>query len=68
MSDIQIQSHDTGKEPQGPTWTTDEATRDFEFIGFLAPFVMVKRRSDGKRGSLEFKHSPRVYFDFKEEE
>jgi hypothetical protein len=34
-------------------------------IGFAAPFVVVRRKSDGVKGTLEFTHSPRVYFDFK---
>jgi hypothetical protein len=33
-------------------------------IGFMAPLVVVRRRSDGKKGSLEFQHSPRHYFGF----
>lgn len=44
------------------TWTTDELTRDFEVLGFMAPFVVVRRRSDGKRGTLQFTHMPRLYF------
>lgn len=48
----------------GPTWTTGELTRDFDVIGFAAPFVVVRRKSDGRKGSLEFTHSPRVYFGF----
>lgn len=44
------------------TWTTEEMTRDFEPIGFMAPFIVVRRRSDGAKGSLQFKNSPRVYF------
>jgi hypothetical protein len=50
----------------GPTWTTGELQRDFEVLGFRAPLVAVRRKSDGKRGTLEFKHSPRVYFDWQE--
>jgi hypothetical protein len=50
---------------QGQTWTTQELQRDFEVIGFAAPFVVVRRRSDGQRGSLEFTHSPRVYFGWR---
>jgi hypothetical protein len=50
----------------GPFWDTEALTRDFEVIGFAAPFVVVKRRSDGVRGSLEFTHRPRVYFGWKE--
>jgi hypothetical protein len=46
------------------TWTTDEVREQFEVLGFMAPFVAVIRRSDGVKGSLEFKHSPRVYFNF----
>jgi hypothetical protein len=46
----------------GRRWTIAELQADFEVLGFAAPFVVVRRRSDGKRGSLEFTHSPRVYF------
>lgn len=49
---------------KGPTWTTEEMSRDFEALGFMAPFIVVRRRSDGQKGSLEFTHSPRVYFNF----
>jgi len=47
-----------------PTWTTEELSRDFVVLGFLAPFVHVKRKSDGVEGSMEFTHSPRLYFGF----
>ena|SRR5216684_9243342 len=52
---------------KGQTWTTAELQRDFEVTGFMAPIVVVKRRSDGKVGSLEFTYSPRVYFAWKED-
>lgn len=55
-------------ENVGQTWTTDEMARDFEPIGFLAPYIVVRRRADGVKGTLEFTHSPRVYFDFQEEQ
>lgn len=45
-------------------WDTKELQRDFVVEGFLAPFCVVKRRSDGVRGSLEFQHCPRFYFNF----
>jgi hypothetical protein len=32
--------------------------------GFKAPLVVVRRKSDGKKGSLEFQHQPRFYFGF----
>ena len=48
-------------------WTTEELQRDFIVRSFLAPFVFVTRRADNVRGSLEFTHSPRWYFDFRED-
>ena len=48
----------------GEVWDTDELRRDFEAKGFLAPFVIVRRRSDGVLGSLMFQHEPRFYFRF----
>lgn len=49
----------------GPRWTTDELAAEFAVIGFAAPYVVVRRRADGAEGSLEFTHSPRVYFGWK---
>jgi len=45
-------------------WDTAQMQADFEVIGFAAPFVDVRRRADGIKGTLEFVHSPRFYFDF----
>lgn len=50
----------------GPTWTTETLSQEFEVLGFMAPFVVVRRKSDGKKGSLEFTHNPRVYFGWTE--
>jgi hypothetical protein len=48
----------------GKVWDTDQLTEDFEAIGFMAPYIVVRRRSDGVKGSLEFQHSPRLYWGF----
>ena len=48
----------------GQVWSTEELQRDFDVIGFAAPFIVVKRKSDGERGSLLFQHAPRFYFCF----
>lgn len=48
----------------GQVWTTDELTEDFEVVGFAAPIVVVKRRDTGEKGSLEFQHNPRFYFNW----
>jgi hypothetical protein len=52
----------------GQVWDTEELTKDFEAIGFLAPYVVVRRRSDGLKGSLEFQHNPRFYFNWQPHE
>jgi hypothetical protein len=49
------------------TWTTDQLTEEFEVLGFMAPFVVVRNKATGKKGSLKFKHSPRVYFGWSED-
>lgn len=48
----------------GQVWDTAELQRDFDVIGFMAPFVVAIRKSDGTKGSLEFQHQPRFYFNF----
>jgi len=48
-------------------WDTKELQRDFVVHSFLAPFVFVTRKSDGKDGIISFQHSPRVYFNFSED-
>ncbi len=48
----------------GQVWTTAELARDFTIIGFMAPILAVQRKSDGVKGSLEFQHQPRFYFNF----
>lgn len=51
----------------GQVWTTQELGRDFDVLGFAAPLVVVRRKADGVRGSLEFQHSPRLYFHWEPE-
>lgn len=57
-----IHNYDSEREPVGREWTTAEMQEEFSVSGFAAPFVIVRRKSDGVEGTLEFKHSPRVYF------
>jgi hypothetical protein len=48
----------------GKVWDTNELGEAFDVLGFLAPYVVVRRKSDGVKGSLEFQHDPRLYFNF----
>ena len=48
-------------------WNTLELQRDFTVHSFMAPFVVVTRKRDNVKGTLMFTHSPRNYFDFKED-
>lgn len=48
----------------GQVWDTSELQDDFQVLGFMAPFVVAHRRSDGIRGSLTFQSNPRFYHSF----
>ena len=48
----------------GRVWDAEELRAEFEVVGFMAPFLGVRRKSDGQKGSLEFQHHPRFYFSF----
>jgi hypothetical protein len=51
----------------GQVWDTSQLQDDFQVLGFAAPFVIVKRKSDGVKGSLMFQHNPRFYYSFRPE-
>lgn len=57
-------SRETLESQYGQLWDTAQLAEQFEVIGFMAPLVVVRRRSDGQKGSLEFQHHPRLYFSF----
>jgi hypothetical protein len=67
MTGITI-NHPRGSEPVGPRWDTATLQRDFTVEGFAAPYVVVRRKSDGARGTLQFVQTEtgRWYFDFAE--
>jgi hypothetical protein len=48
----------------GQVWSASELVTDFDVQDFIAPYLVVRRKSDGKVGSMEFTHSPRFYFNF----
>lgn len=66
----QVESNDKDTERarleaiHGQVWDTDEMNKDFDAIGFMAPYIAVKRKSDGAEGALQFQHLPRFYFNF----
>lgn len=48
----------------GQVWDTQQLQEDFSVQRFLAPMVIVTRKSDGAKGTLDFQHHPRFYFNF----
>ncbi|SRR6266702_2225824 len=54
------------EEKYGQVWDTSQMGDDFTGEAFAAPFLVCTRKSDGKRGTLEFQHQPRYYFSFME--
>ena len=55
------------EEKHGQVWDTADMQKDFTALGFLAPYIVVRRKSDGVKGSLAFQHHTRFYFSFKED-
>lgn len=47
--------------------TTQEVQELYTIESFMAPYAIVTRKSDGVRGTLEFTHMPRFYFNFVED-
>ena len=66
VAEINVQpgSREALEAEHGHVWDTSEMQADFDVRGFMAPFIVVCRRSDGAKGSLTFQHSPRFYFRF----
>ena len=48
----------------GQVWDTDQLREEFTVDSFCAPCVIVIRKRDNKKGTLEFTHMPRFYFAF----
>jgi len=55
------------EEKYGDIMTTSEMQERYTVEGFLAPFIVCRRKTDGKRGTLMFSHSPRYYFSWQED-
>ena len=52
----------------GEVWDTTELQQDFHVKSFFAPLVIVERKSDGQKGTLDFIHRPRFYYNFRAQE
>jgi hypothetical protein len=65
---VEINSQPASREAleaqHGQVWDTRQLGEDFTVEGFLAPYVIVRCKSDGQQGSLMFQNSPRFYFSF----
>jgi len=48
----------------GDVYDTQELQEKFTVDSFAAPCVVVYRKVDGVKGTLEFTHSPRFYYRF----
>lgn len=53
------------EQQYGEVWDTDQMSELFRPVGFMAPYLVVVRIADNQKGSLEFQHDPRFYFNFK---
>ena len=48
-----------------PKWETIELQEEFYVESFCMGMVIVERKSDGIRGTMDFDHMPRVYYNFR---
>ena len=48
----------------GQVYDTAQMREAFDVLSFAAPLVVVRRLSDGVKGSLYFTHDPRFYYGF----
>lgn len=55
------------EEKYGEVMTTSQMQELYSVEGFFSPFVVCRRKSDGKRGTLMFSHAPRYYFSWQED-
>ena len=65
---ITTYSREELEEKYGKVWDTKELQKDFEVLGFLAPHIACNRKADNIKGSMEFQHSPRIYYGFSRED
>ena len=56
------------EQRHGQVWNPGELALDYIVLGYLAPLVVVRRKTDNLIGSLEFQHNPRYYFNWKVDE
>lgn len=61
-----IHDYSTGEMPAETEqqWTSEQLQADFDVLAFQAPYVKVRRKSDGLVGIMQFNHNPRIYFNF----
>jgi len=52
------------EQEYGQVWDMNELSAEFKVQGFMAPFIIVIRKSTGEKGSLMFQDRPRFYFSW----
>lgn len=59
-----MRRHELEKE-YGEVMDSSELLDKYEILGFMAPYVIVRREYDKAEGTFEFQHDPRFYFNWK---
>jgi hypothetical protein len=63
---VEINSDEITRESleskHGEIWDTTQLQQSFTVLGFMSPYCIVEK--NGTKGSVEFSHSPRFYFNF----
>lgn len=53
------------EQKHGEVWSTSELQKEFNVLGFMAPYCIVER--DGVKGTVKFQNDPRLYYSFSPE-
>ena len=56
------------EDQYGKVYNTQEVTSEFKLEAFMAPYVVCTSRRTKERGTMEFQHQPRLYFNFRPHE
>ena len=48
-------------------YTTKQLQEKFKVLGFMMGLCVVEDKETGEKGSFEFSHSPRIYFNYQKD-
>ena len=63
MAETVLDSRAALEKQYGKVWDVQEFTEQFDVFSVMGPKLIVRRKSDGYSGTIEYQSSPRYYFN-----